>query len=101
MLRHGEATVFESGIINQYLDEVFPEPPLLPEDPFLRSQARFWMDFCDTRFLQATRHLMSTLDDPEKLAESRDKVTEVLRLLEHEGLRKLGSGPYFSAPECL
>jgi glutathione S-transferase len=95
VLRHAGITVYESPIINQYLDEAFPSPPLLPASPGLRAQARIWMDYCDTRFLTATHKLMAEADDPASRLANVAKLTEVLRFLEHEGLRKLGPGPFF------
>jgi glutathione S-transferase len=38
----GDTVVPESNVINEYLDERFPEPPLMPEDPFGRAQVRLW-----------------------------------------------------------
>jgi glutathione S-transferase len=95
VLRHGGATLYESEIINQYLDEVFPEPALLPRTAVLRAHARIWMDYCDTRFLPAAHRLMSEADNPAKRASNAGKLSEVLRFIENEGLRKQGSGPYF------
>jgi glutathione S-transferase len=34
--------LFESCIINEYLDEQYPNPPLMPTDPYLRGAAAFW-----------------------------------------------------------
>jgi len=33
VLRHRESVLYESSVINEYLEEVFPDPPLLPQDP--------------------------------------------------------------------
>jgi glutathione S-transferase len=43
-------SLYESNVINQYLDEVIPEPHLLPEDPKKRAHARIWMAFADDSF---------------------------------------------------
>ena len=40
VLVDGEAVVYESAIINEYLEEKYPAVPLLPKDPFKRSRAR-------------------------------------------------------------
>lgn len=95
VLRHEGRIVHESSIINQYVDEAFPAIPLLPTDAYGRAQARIWMDYCETRFLPTTQRLMSERERPERLPENRAKLTEVLRFMEHEGLRKLGEGPYW------
>jgi glutathione S-transferase len=36
VIRHGETIVFESAVINEYLEEVYPEHPLLPDGPAKR-----------------------------------------------------------------
>lgn len=95
LLRHGGGTIYESTIINQYLDEVFPERPLMPGTPLERAQARIWMDYCDTRFLPAAHRLLAESADEGRRAGNVARLTEVLRFIESEGLRRLGAGPYF------
>lgn len=99
VLRHDGRVVYESAVINQYLDESFPVPALMPPDPWGRAQARIWMDYCDTRYIAATHRLMADRDDPAKLATARDKLAEVMRFMEHEGLRRSGDGPFWLGPE--
>ncbi len=38
-IEHGDAQIYESAIINGYLNEVFPEPPLLPSVPAAKALA--------------------------------------------------------------
>lgn len=38
-----ELVIYESNIINEYLDERFPHPPLMPVDPISRAKARLLM----------------------------------------------------------
>jgi glutathione S-transferase len=42
-LVHDGRPVIQSSNIAEYLDEVFPNPPLKPENPVLRTQMREWM----------------------------------------------------------
>ncbi|CAI0440780.1 unnamed protein product [Linum tenue] len=50
VLIHNGKPVCESNIIVQYVDEVWHDKaPLLPSDPYLRAQARFWADFVDKK----------------------------------------------------
>lgn len=46
-LVHDGRVIFESTLIIEYLDEVFPNPPLMPADPYRRAQARLWMKKID------------------------------------------------------
>ena len=95
LLRHDGRTIYESAIINEYLDETFPDPPLMPADPFGRAQVRIWMDYCTNRYLPAVHQLRANHDKPAKLQQSLKKLEESFLFIEHEGLRKLSSGPYW------
>jgi glutathione S-transferase len=53
VLVDGEAVVYESAIINEYLEEKYPEIPLMPKDPHQRSRIRIWIDYCNTRLQRA------------------------------------------------
>lgn len=41
----GGKVLFESCIINEYLDEQYPDPPLMPKDPYLRARGRIIVDY--------------------------------------------------------
>jgi glutathione S-transferase len=44
-LVHGERVLYESNVITEYLDDVFPGPRLYPLDPWPRAQAKMWQAF--------------------------------------------------------
>jgi glutathione S-transferase len=44
-LVHGDRVVYESNVITEYLDDVFPTPRLYPQDPWFRAQAKMWQAF--------------------------------------------------------
>src|SRR5262245_21113817 len=44
-LVHGERVIYESNVITEYLDHVFPTPRLYPDDPWERAQAKMWQAF--------------------------------------------------------
>jgi glutathione S-transferase len=46
-LVHDGRVVIESTLIIEYLDEAFPDPPLMPDDPYQRAVARLWMKKID------------------------------------------------------
>ena len=54
-LVHDGNVVIESGVINEYLDEVFPETPLRPADPLGRARMRVFCKMADEYALPATR----------------------------------------------
>lgn len=41
-LMHDDVPVQESNVINEYLDEKFPDPPLMPKDALGRARVRLW-----------------------------------------------------------
>ena len=52
VLIHNGKLVSESLIALQYIDEVWNDnAPLLPSDPYLRSQASFWADLVDKKVI--------------------------------------------------
>jgi glutathione S-transferase len=53
VLVHNGAVITESTVINEYLDEVFPEPRLVPQDPVARARMRIWNKFVDEYFCPA------------------------------------------------
>ena len=46
-LVHDGRPIIESSIIVDYIDDVFPEPPLKPADPYERAQMRLWLKYSD------------------------------------------------------
>jgi glutathione S-transferase len=46
----GEARIFDSTIILEYLEDKFPSPPLLAKDPVERANARMIEEVCDTLY---------------------------------------------------
>jgi glutathione S-transferase len=93
VIRHGDAVVWESAVINEYLEEVFPEPALLPRDPVQRAQARVWIDFANTRMVPHVYKMMLR-QDSEGQDLHRRRLTEAVRAM-GQGLRDLSSGPFW------
>ena len=48
-LIHDGRPLYESGTICEYLDEVFPEPPLRPDNAYDRAMMRNWIRHVDER----------------------------------------------------
>ena len=95
VLKHGDERVWESAIINEYLDEVFPDPPLLPSSPIGKAQARIWIDFANTRFVPTYTNLMRN-PDPQQQQEALEELYKHLEFIEKEALGKLSeNGPYW------
>jgi glutathione S-transferase len=56
-LIHDGAVITETTIINEYLDDVFPDPPLRPAHPLGRARVRRWGQIVDEHLF----HSMATL----------------------------------------
>ena len=54
-LVHDGRVLVESSIINEYLDDAFPDPPLAPADPYQRARMRLWNKYVDNFVHSATR----------------------------------------------
>ncbi|MBU7585573.1 MAG: glutathione S-transferase family protein [Nostoc sp. TH1S01] len=92
---HGDRRVWESAVINEYLDEVFPNPPLLPNNAIGKAQARIWIDFANTRFVPAFSSLLRS-PDIQKQEEAKKELYKHLEFIENEAFGKLSKdGPYW------
>lgn len=54
MLVDGQTRIFDSTIIMEYIEERWPNPPLLPRAPEARAFARMTEDVCDTQYEAVT-----------------------------------------------
>lgn len=70
VLKRGGDLVWESSIINEYVEEAFPDPALMPADPGARARARFWIDFANVKFTPTWYRLLlaQSQDDRARLA---------------------------------
>jgi glutathione S-transferase len=84
VLADGGVILYESAIINEYLDEKYPNPPLMPKDPQLRARVRILVDYCDQHFGGPLRTIRLELQKPES---ERDQ--KVIQQAEGEVRRNL------------
>ncbi len=83
--------LFESAVINEYVDEVSP-PSLLPADPLERAFERAWIEMGS--HLLGLQYTLLTASDRKEIDEARRELFEDLSQVE-EPLR----GPYFRGEE--
>ena len=57
VLVDGDNVIYESAVINEYLDEKYPQVPLMPKDLAQRAEVRIWIDFCNTRLQAAAGNI--------------------------------------------
>ena len=90
VLADEETVIYDSTIINEYLNDEYPEPPLLPEDSAERARARLLEDYADVAFtlpaMAIERELEKSAEerDQSKLATAQDVLRKGLSMLERE-----------------
>jgi len=72
--------IYESAIIDEYLEEKFPQVPLMPTDLLLRAKARIWVDYMSTR-LHAAASDITHNREPEK---AKERMAQQLAALDKE-----------------
>ncbi len=89
----GETFVlFESVVINEYLDEA-TEGSMLPQQPLPKARARAWIQFANELLSDIFQVMMAK--DEAALAPAKAKLDTKLDRLE----RELGEGPFFLGPD--
>ena len=93
----GGKVLFESCIINEYLDEQYPNPSLMPKEPYLRARGRVLVDYALNYLHEPYWGLRDEIlkkeaeRDASVLAEKRQTLTRLLNYLE----AALDDKPYF------
>ena len=77
VLVDGDGVIYESAVINEYLDEKFPQPQLMPADHLQRAKVRIWIDFFNTRVHPAASDIAHNRE-PEKAKERMKQYLETL-----------------------
>src|SRR3984885_15401299 len=87
-----DTTIYDSTIINEYLEDEYPEPPILPPvgSSAMRARARRLEDFADTSFTPPVGQLIAEMSKPEgerdqgRVQRLHQSVERVLDYLNHE-----------------
>ncbi|XP_059652426.1 probable glutathione S-transferase [Cornus florida] len=83
VLVHGGKPVVESLVILEYIEETWPENPLVPEDAYEKAMARFWIKFAEEKGCTCFNPFFLTGEAQEKTIE---EAMEVLKIVEDRGL---------------
>ena len=80
VLVDGVGVIYESAVINEYLDEKFPQVQLMPADLLERAKVRIWIDFLNTRVHPAASDITHNRA-PDK---ARERMRQHLQALDEE-----------------
>lgn len=94
----GDTVVYESCIINEYLEEKYPAPPLLPGDPARKAKIRILIDYglghLDAPYQKLRMELMK--EEKERNHEVLDSAKRELKNLLQRFEREIGDQPYLA-----
>ena len=77
VLIDGDGIIYESAIVNEYLDEKYPAVRLMPGDHLLRARIRILIDFMNSR-LHPAAHDFTHKKEPEKAKQQMQKHLQTL-----------------------
>jgi glutathione S-transferase len=93
--------IYDSTVINEYLEDEYPYPPLMPSDSEGRARARLMEDFRDTHFNPYFVHIIQETRKPEgerdeqRIQNAKAEITKGLDRIESELLdREYLAGPF-------
>lgn len=99
--------IYDSTIIDEYLQDEYPHPSLMPEDSGGRARARMLEDYCDNSFIPPTTLLLSQLRRPEaerdmqRVEQARNDLQRCLRYIaEVLGTREYLVGSSFTLADA-
>ncbi len=87
VLRVNGTSLYESNIVNEYLDEVYDSPKLMPDNPEERALVRSWMAFADDYFFPSVYRVRTGLQrgySEDEIQEAKEKLYDALSRLEHQ-----------------
>ncbi|XP_050237196.1 glutathione S-transferase U7-like [Mercurialis annua] len=84
VLLHNGKPIAESLVILEYIDQTWPDHPILPNHPYDRAIARFWANFVDDKILQTIYKIAMAKCKGEELEHENQELYESLKLLENE-----------------
>ncbi len=89
VLKVDDEVLFESAVINEYLDEI-TGGDLQPKDPLARAKNRAWVEFASN--MLGNLYMMKMSKDEEHYQRYRGRLEDQLQRIEN----RLGDGPWFN-----
>jgi glutathione S-transferase len=88
VLVHDGKAVTESTVINEYIEDVFPENPLRPADPYWRARMRIWTKFVDEYLCPALTVIGANFATPFAQKIDKAEMEAILARIPLDGPRK-------------
>ena len=79
VVRYGDEVLFESAVINEFLDEITPDP-IMPAEALDKAKDRAWIEYSSQ--LIVDQYLMSVADNSGEFEKHRESLTSKLQRLE-------------------
>ena len=92
VLKVDDEVLFESAVINEYLDEI-TGGDLQPKEPLARAKNRAWIEFASN--MLGNLYMMKMSKDEDSYQKYRDDLVGQLHRVE----KRLGEGPWFNGEE--
>jgi glutathione S-transferase len=80
-------SLYESNVVNEYLDEIYDSPRLMPENPEERALVRSWMAFADDYFFASVYRVRMGLQrgySEDEIQKAKEKLYDALSRVEHQ-----------------
>ena len=88
VLVHDGKVIIESTVINEYIEDVFPDPPLRPADPYWRAQMRIWTKFVDEYLCPALTVIGANFATPFAQKIDKTEMNQILSRIPLDGPRR-------------
>ena len=87
-LVHDGKVIVESTVINEYIEDVFPRPPLRPAEPYWAAQMRIWTKHVDEYLCPALTTIGANFATPFAQKIDKKEMADLLARIPDESLKK-------------
>jgi len=103
VLVHDGNVILESANIIQYIDDVWPEPAMMPSDPAGRAYARQWIQYTDRELFDRDAQFVHVETEKDRKVKICRDLFDRLSILDHElaGKTALFLGEELSLVDCM
>ena len=89
--------VYESLITMEYLEDAYPQEPILPKSATGKATARIWADYCHKKLVPVFYRMLQRQEECDREA-ARKEMLEHIRVLS-KTMTELSNGPFFMGEE--